>query len=143
MRRIIDSILLSVFVLFASSWACAQNGPTKPSAILSWTQSVTPNPTANCIYRGSVSGTYTMPALYCSPSPITTYVDNTVTRGATYYYAVTTKFGATESGYSNEVEAVFPTIAPPTGAGAQETKLTLPKLDKDAPTLVATVVWEK
>lgn len=114
-------------LLFWLVWSCnAQNGPTQPSVVLSWTQSTTTGVTGNCVYRGTVSGTYTMPAIFCSTTPATIYTDSTVTRGSTYFYAVTAKLGPSESGYSNEVKAAVPTIAPPTGAGAQETKLRLP-----------------
>lgn len=137
----IAKVIPLIYMLFAAVYSCGQNGPTKPSVVLSWTQSITPGITANCIYRGSVSGQYTIPALYCSTTPIVTYTDATVARGGTYYYAMTARLNAIESGYSNEVAAAVPTIAPPTGAGAQETKLRPPVLHQDKPVLTAKVVW--
>jgi hypothetical protein len=109
--------LLSItcFVLFCCAYSCGQNGPTPPSVVLTWTQSTGPGTiTANCVYRGATAGNYTLPALFCSTTPITTYTDTTVTRGTTYNYAVTAKVGATEGGYSNNAAAAVPLApAPP------------------------------
>src|SRR5580698_10003059 len=144
MKHLLQSLALTFFVMFTTSFSCAQNGPTQPSVVLTWTQSVTPGVTANCVYRGTVSKTYTMPALFCSATPIITYTDLTVVRGNTYYYVVTAKLGAVESGYSNEVDPTVPQVAPPTGNGSQETKLLPPpRLKNHAPEieLQARVVW--
>ena len=128
------------FLLIAPFVAC-QNGPTQPSVQLSWTQSTSSGVTANCIYRGATAGTYTLPALFCSASPITTYVDNTVVRGQTYHYAVTAQAGAIESAYSNDATAAIPTApAPPTGnAPSKITKLEKENRPSD---VVATVTWK-
>ena len=53
------------------------------------------------IYRGTVSGTYT---LLASGIATTTYNDSTVTNGVTYYYAVKA-FNGADSAYSNEASA--------------------------------------
>ena len=59
-------------VLFFSLGSTCQNGPVAPKSILSWNQ-VTPVGVAyNCVYRGSTTGVYTLPALWCSTNiPIT------------------------------------------------------------------------
>lgn len=133
------NVLLPVVIL-ALAFSCnGQSGPTKPSAALSWTQSTTSGVTANCVYRGSVAGVYTFPALFCSTVPITTYTDNSVLRGVTYHYAVTAQQGSVEGGYSNDALVPVPT-APnaPTGLNpATVTKLLVP------PQLTAKVIWEK
>lgn len=107
------------FLLLACLYSChAQNGPTSPSVTLSWVQSTgNTNPIAkNCIYRGSAIGTYSLPALFCSTAPITTFKDTTVTRGSTFHYAVTAQdtLGA-ESAFSLDVAATPPIINAPTG----------------------------
>jgi fibronectin type 3 domain-containing protein len=135
--------LLACLLCFASSLACGQNGPTQPSVMLAWTQSDSPGVTANCVYRGTASKTYALPALFCSATPIVTYTDTMVTRGTTYYYAVTAQFGKAESAYSNEVAALVPVMDPPTGNGSKQTKLILPKLSDEGLELEARVFRSK
>jgi hypothetical protein len=139
MIRFTQSLLVAVFVTFTTAYSCSQNGPTAPSVILTWVQSTTPGVTANCVYRGTVTGVYTMPALFCSTTATTTYTDLSVTRGTTYFYAVTAQVGKSESGYSNEVKAPVPVLAPPTGTNSQETKLVMPLPDRNRIYLSATV----
>lgn len=143
MKRFFQSFALAVFVMFSASFSCAQNGPTLPSVQLSWAQSTATGVTANCVYRGTASKTYTIPALFCSTAPIVSYTDLTVARGTTYYYAVTAQVNKAESGYSNEAVAPVPSLPPPTGNGSQETKLKLPPIkDGDPGHLVADVMWD-
>jgi fibronectin type 3 domain-containing protein len=82
--------------------------PNPHSASLSWSASISSGVTGYNIYRKtSSSGTYTK--LNSSPIAGTTYTDNTVQAGQTYYY-VATAVGTTglESTYSNESIAVVP-----------------------------------
>lgn len=126
--RLFGNLALSLFVMLACSFSChAQNGPTNPSVTLTWVASTTSGTTANCIYRGTVAGTYTLPALFCTTAPATSWTDTTLTsaqRGTTFHYAVTAKFGPnTESPYSNDAPAPIPvleapTMNPPTENGA-------------------------
>jgi fibronectin type 3 domain-containing protein len=112
MKRLFDSIAVGIFVLFATSWSCGQNGPSPASQALVWTQSDSIGvlaATSNCVYRGATAGNYTLPALYCSTTPITTYTDLTVVAGTTYHWAVTARDAAgKESQYSNDFVATIP-----------------------------------
>jgi hypothetical protein len=112
----------------------AQNGPTQHSATLSWIQSTSSGVKFNCVYRGAAVGNYTIPALFCSTSPITLYKDLSVVAGTTYHYAVTASDGTTESAFSNDVAAAIPNnVAAPSGLSLSlVAKLRkLPKLPKD------------
>lgn len=117
MRRFLETISLALFVFSTCSWSCAQQGPTQPTAILTWTQAAstgTSGPvTGNCVYRGSAAGTYALPAIFCSTAPITTYTDNTVVTGQTYHYAVTAHFGPAEGPYSNDAAFTSPELTAP------------------------------
>ena len=92
MKKLIQSFVLSMFVMFTASFSCGQNGPTQPSVVLSWTQSTTPGITKNCVYRGTVSGVYTLPGTCFAAG--TTYTDTTPLAGSTYFYAVTAQVAA-------------------------------------------------
>jgi fibronectin type 3 domain-containing protein len=61
------------------------------------------------VYRSTVSGgPYSM--INTSLDGTTAYTDNTVVSGQTYYYVATTVDGrSSESGYSNQAQAVIPT----------------------------------
>ncbi len=61
------------------------------------------------IYRSTSSGTETYLA---SPGNVTSYADNSVSAGTTYYYKVTATNSAGESSFSNEVSAARATGAP-------------------------------
>ena len=143
MKAIRKVLLSTAALLFMGGWACSQNGPTAPSVQLSWTQSASSGVTANCVYRGSAAGVYTLPAMYCSTSPITTWADTSVVRGATYHYAVTAKAGATESAYSNDAVAAVP-VAPdaPVINPPAETKLQRPAATSEL-RLTAKVVFKR
>lgn len=124
------ALVLSLFCVILACTACpAQNGPTPPSVTLHWIQAPAgTNPIAkNCVYRGTASGVYTLPALFCSTAPIISYKDLQVTRGTKYFYAVTASdsVGA-ESAYSAEVDATPPIINSPTGLGTTLTELLFP-----------------
>ena len=146
MNRVLQSLLIVIFVTFATAYSCSQQGPTTASVQLTWTNVAQPagvTATGNCIYRGTASGTYTLPALFCSPTPTTTYVDNTPAASQTYWYAVTTKAGAAESAYSIPVQAVIPANPnAPTGLAAPTiTKNEMP--NKDGVNLTAKVYWHE
>jgi fibronectin type 3 domain-containing protein len=108
-KRFLVPLLALVCLVFCAAYSCGQNGPTAPAVMLTWVQSTSPGVVANCVYRGSAAGTYTLPAIYCSTAPITSYTDTTVARGTSYHYAVTAKNSTTEGGYSNDVLAAVPT----------------------------------
>jgi fibronectin type 3 domain-containing protein len=143
--KLLGRIAFALAVMFTSVGATCQNGPTAPSVQLTWTQG-TPSAsiTANCVYRGTVAGTYALPAIYCSTTPITTYTDITVTRGTTYHYAVTAKAGTTESGYSNDASATVPTApgAPVLGLPTESKLKNDPGSTVVASPLTARVRWK-
>jgi hypothetical protein len=127
----LHSALLPVGLLLMAFSCNAQNGPTPPAINLSWVQSIgSTNPIAkNCVYRGTSSLVYTLPALFCSTAPVTSYNDTAVSRGTTYFYALTaidTK-GA-ESAYSVELKVTSPIINSPTGLSTMLVSLLNPKL---------------
>jgi fibronectin type 3 domain-containing protein len=124
------TIVLPV-ALLAVAFSCnAQNGPTQPSVALSWTQSVgSTNPIAkNCVYRGTATGVYAKPAMFCSAAPSTAYTDTTVVRGTQYFYAVTAQDNkGAESDYSSELAVTSPKINPPTGLASGLISLLVPE----------------
>jgi hypothetical protein len=91
--------------------ALTGNGTGAPqhTVDLSWNASTGPGVVGYNVYRGSVSGgpySKMNSALEAS----TTYIDNTVSTGQTYYYVTTAVDGSgKESGYSNQAQAVIPT----------------------------------
>jgi len=133
---------LPLFLLFNVYLHC-QNGPSKPSVALSWTQSTTPGVTINNVYRCTQSGTTACtpapPSIFTSTAPITSYTDNSVNASTNYYYAVTATVGSTESAYSNVVEAAIP--ASP-NAPVLNAPTTTAKLNTEE-TLQAKVEWRK
>jgi hypothetical protein len=77
------------------------------SVTLSWNAS-TSTVTGYNVYRGSQTGGPYV-AVNSSPDPTTSYLDNSVAGGQTYYYVVTAvDSSGTESVYSNQVQAVIP-----------------------------------
>ncbi len=81
--------------------------PPQHSVSLSWNAS-TSVVVGYYVYRGAqTGGPYTK--INPSSDPNTTYTDNAVTAGQTYYYVTTAvDSGGSESVYSNEVKAVIP-----------------------------------
>lgn len=79
---------------------------------LSWTASGSLSITGYNVYRASVSGgPYTL--LTGTPVSATSYTDNTVTSGSTYYYVITgigtnPPYSTIESAYSSEVSGTIP-----------------------------------
>jgi fibronectin type 3 domain-containing protein len=150
MKRLLETLCLAIFVCLSTSWSCAQNGPTQPSAQLSWTQSTTPGITSNHVYRctqtGSTACVPAPPSIFDSTAAITSYTDSTVQASATYVYAVTASVGTTESPYSNAATAVIPASpnAPSKLAVPVETGDAKPPAgidDKVPGGLVARVAW--
>lgn len=131
-------------LLFLAYYSCpAQNGPSKPSAVLSWTQSTTPGVTLNNVYRCTQvpAGTACVPAppaIFTSAAPLTSWTDATVAVSTDYDYAVTATVGITESGYSNVVAADIPAApAPP----ALSSPATTAKREAGDGSLHARVEW--
>lgn len=74
---------------------------------LAWTDSTSPGIVAYDIYRGAVSGgPYSKVGAVSGTS--SSYIDNRVAAGQTYYYVATAVTGTGQSGYSNEVSANVP-----------------------------------
>ncbi len=83
-------------------------GAPQHTVDLSWNPSTAPGVVGYNVYRGGVSG-----GAYSKMNSVleasTTYTDNTVSGGQTYYYVTTAVDGSgKESGYSNQIEAVIP-----------------------------------
>jgi hypothetical protein len=83
-------------------------GTIAHSVSLAWTASTSPNVTAYKIYRGTTSGgPY---SLVSNLGVATSFTDNNVVSGQTYYYVVTALDSTSaESSYSNQAQAVIPT----------------------------------
>ena len=76
------------------------------SVDLSWNAS-TSSVTGYNVYRGTTSGSYTK--INSTLDPSTTYTDNTVTAGTTYYYAATAvNSSGQESSYSSPIQVTIP-----------------------------------
>ncbi|MEO7143487.1 MAG: putative Ig domain-containing protein [Bryobacteraceae bacterium] len=78
------------------------------SVTLNWGASTSPNATGYNIYRGTTSGgPYNK--VNVAPGNQTSYVDNSVQAGQSYYYVVTTVDNSgNEGGFSNQTIAVIP-----------------------------------
>jgi hypothetical protein len=83
--------------------------PPVYSVALSWTPSSSANIASYKIYRSTTSGSFSPPAIGSVSSPTTTYTDNSVTDGVTYYYATTAvNSSGEESAYSTQASATIP-----------------------------------
>lgn len=102
-----NSDVVSRIVDSALGGTCVVN--VTHSATLNWTASTSSNVVGYNIYRGTASGgPYTK--LTSSPTALTSYTDNNVVSGQTYYYVATAvDSSSNESGYSNQSQAVIPT----------------------------------
>jgi hypothetical protein len=78
------------------------------SVTLSWNPSTSPNISGYHVYRGSASGG-PYAKLTSSPLSGTSFIDNAVAAGQTYYYVTTAVDSTSESSYSNQAAAVVPT----------------------------------
>ena len=105
----------------ASSLSIADNSSGSPQTvslsgagthdvILSWTASTTPGVVGYNVYRGTTSGGPYPTELNSAPINGTTYTDETVQAGRTYYYVVTAVASndVTQSANSNQVSAAVP-----------------------------------
>jgi hypothetical protein len=83
--------------------------PPQHSVGLAWDASSSQGVVGYNVYRGGVSGgPYSK--INTSLDSTTTYTDNQVVAGQTYYYVTTAVDGSSvESGYSNQAQAVIPT----------------------------------
>jgi hypothetical protein len=86
----------------------AGTAPPQHTVTLNWAASASSNIAGYNVYRGTTSGgPYTQ--INSALDTATSYVDNTVQGGQTYYYVVTAvNSSSQESAYSNEVKAVIP-----------------------------------
>jgi hypothetical protein len=83
--------------------------PPIHSVALSWKASTSPNINSYNIYRSTTSGSFSPPAIASVSAPTTTYTDNSVTDGLTYYYAITAVNSSNqESAYSAQASATIP-----------------------------------
>jgi len=82
--------------------------PATHTVLLSWTASGSSGVVGHNVYRGTTAGgPYTK--LNSSLVGTTSYTDNTVQNGVTYFYVVTAVNGSSaESGYSNMASTVVP-----------------------------------
>jgi hypothetical protein len=82
--------------------------PVQHSVLLNWTASISPNIDGYNIYRSGTSGG-PYGKLNTSLNSGTSYTDNTVANGSTYYYVTTAvNSNSQESTYSNQAQAVIP-----------------------------------
>lgn len=93
--------------------ACVVTTPPPPPppvhlVTLNWTASASPSVAGYNVYRGTANGgPYTK--INTSLVTGTTFTDNAVSAGQTYYYVATTvNTSSQESGYSNQAQAVVP-----------------------------------
>jgi hypothetical protein len=86
------------------------SGAGTHDVILSWTASTTPGVVGYDVYRGTTSGGPYPTELNSSPINGTTYTDETVQAGQTYYYVVTAVASddVTQSADSNQASAPVP-----------------------------------
>ena len=86
------------------------SGAGTHDVILSWTASTTAGVVGYNVYRGTTSGGESATPLNSSPINGTTYSDETVQAGQTYYYVVTAVASddGTQSAYSNQTSSTVP-----------------------------------
>ena len=79
---------------------------TANKVLLSWAASTSSNVTGYKVHRGtSPGGPYSVISTF---GVSTSYTDNDVQSGKTYYYVVTAVSGSAESTYSNQAQAIIP-----------------------------------
>ncbi|HXW14776.1 MAG TPA: fibronectin type III domain-containing protein, partial [Terriglobia bacterium] len=93
-----------------SPQSVALSGSGTHDVMLSWTASTTPGVMGYNVYRGTTSGGESSTPLNSTPISTSTYTDESVTAGTTYYYYVTAiaANGTTQSADSNETDATVP-----------------------------------
>jgi hypothetical protein len=93
-----------------SAQAVSLSGTGIHDVILSWAASSTSGVVGYNVYRGTTTGGEGSTPLNSTPINGTTYVDGSVTAGATYYYVVTAVGSdGVQSAASNETKAIVPT----------------------------------
>jgi len=85
-------------------------GTATHDVMLSWTASATAGVVGYNVYRGTTSGGESSTPLNSTPIADTTYTDENVTAGVTYYYVVTAvgSNDVTQSAASSEIQAAVP-----------------------------------
>jgi len=93
-----------------SPQSVALSGSGTHDVMLSWTASTTSGVMGYNVYRGTTSGGESSTPLNSTPISTTTYTDESVTAGTTYYYYVTAVAanGTSQSADSNETDATVP-----------------------------------
>jgi len=93
-----------------SPQSASLSGTGTHDVILTWTASVTSGVAGYNVYRGTTPGGESSTPLNSTPINGTTYTDENVTAGASYYYVVTAvaSNNVTQSADSNETSATVP-----------------------------------
>jgi hypothetical protein len=93
-----------------SPQSAALSGTGTHDVILSWTPSTTPGVAGYNVFRGTAAAGESATPLNSTPIDGTTYTDENVTAGTTYYYVVTAVAAddVTQSADSNEASATVP-----------------------------------
>lgn len=117
----LGAVILSLLLLCA----LVQAQTTAHGVLFVWTQSTAPGITANTLYCGTATKTYTMKWAFSSPTTsydwLTTDATNPPVQGQTYFCAVTATKGAIESDKSPELSFPFPIVPlPPAGLSRTE-----------------------
>jgi fibronectin type 3 domain-containing protein len=94
-----------------SPQAVSLSGTGTHDVILSWTPSTTPAVAGYNVFRGTTADGESSTPLKATPIVGTTFTDENVTAGATYYYVITAVASddATQSASSNEASVTVPT----------------------------------
>lgn len=111
---------LFALMLFLMTASFTYAVPPAKTVTLTWTASVSPSVTYN-VYRSTTIGSCFTTKIASGITP-TNYLDNTVTAGTTYFYAVssTSQTGGESTSCSNEVQIAVPTPpSPPTNLQGQ------------------------
>ena len=105
--NVCNVVVVQRVVNAAMGGTCLTTGTVAHSVSLTWTASTSSNVAGYKVYRGTTSGgPYT---LLSSPGSVTTYTDNSVQSGLTYFYVTTAvDTSNTESSYSNQAQAAIP-----------------------------------
>ena len=92
----------------------SMNPSNSPSVTIRWIPSTDQDVVAYNVYQGTASGCYVNVTTYQGPVGLTNAVVTGLTRGATYYFAVTAiDMLGLESVFSNEVSYKVPKVNPP------------------------------
>jgi fibronectin type 3 domain-containing protein len=107
---------LLLILLLAFSATAFANTPGKHSVSLSWTASTTTGVTYN-VYRGTATGVCAgTPTPFVTGVAGTSFNDQNVSSGSTYFYAVSAVGTGGESALTTEVTAPIPQLPAPASA---------------------------